>query len=112
VNDDEIADAWEAGRVFEGGVSHEQHVRIAWVLHRRHGREEAMVRLLKGTERACRVHGCPEKFDPALTARWANEIAERADRDGMAGSADEFIARHPELLRVDLVASPSRQRRR
>jgi hypothetical protein len=88
VTDDELTDAWESGSQFPGGVSHSQHLRIAWVLHRRHGPEEALRRLLTGTKRACEVHGCPEKFDAALTERWARAIAEAAERDGLGPTAE------------------------
>jgi hypothetical protein len=108
VTDDELADAWEAGAVFPGGVSHLEHLRIAWVLHRRHGPEEARRRLVSGTERACEAHGCPEKFDAALTERWVRAIAEAARRDGLGPTAASFIAAHPQLQRGDLFGSPDR----
>jgi hypothetical protein len=97
-----VTDAWESGRVFPGGVNHLQHLRIAWVFHRRHGPEEARRRLLSGTKRACDVHGSPEKFDAALTERWARAVAEAAERDGLDPTAERFIATHPELRRGDL----------
>lgn len=108
VTDDELTDAWEAGAVFPGGVSHLEHLRIAWVLHRRHGPEEARRRLVRGTKRACATHGCLEKFDAALTERWAQAIAEAARRDGLGPSADSFIAAHPHLQRGDLFGSADR----
>lgn len=106
VTDDELADAWQAGAIFPGGINHDEHVRIAWVLHRRHGPEEARARLLAGTERARRVHGCPQQFDAALTVRWARAIAEAAERDGLGASAAEFITAHPELARGDRFGRP------
>jgi hypothetical protein len=108
VTDEELTDAWEAGAIFPGGVGHLEHLRIAWVLHERHGPTEARRRLLSGTERACEAHGCPEKFDAALTERWARAIAEAARRDGLGSTAEQFIAAHPELQRGDLFGSPSR----
>ena len=108
VTDDELADAWEAGVVFPGGVSHLQHLRIAWVLHRRHGPDEARRRLLSGTKRACEVHRCPDKFDASLTDRWSRAIAEAGERDGLGPSADSFIAGHPGLRRGDLFSSSER----
>jgi hypothetical protein len=101
VSDDELTDAWEAGQVLPGGISHVEHVRIAWVLLQRHGSEEARARLLAGTERACRAHGVPEKFDAELTGRWADVIAGAAERDGLGASAGAFLAAHPELSRGD-----------
>ena len=101
VTDDELTDAWEAGTVFPGGVGHREHLHIAWVLHRRHGPGEARRRLLSGTKRACEAHGCPEKFDPAVTERWAGIVAAVAERDGLGPTAEHFVATHPELLRGD-----------
>ena len=108
MTDDELTDAWEAGKVFPGGVSHVEHLRIAWVLHSRHGPGEAQSRLLTGTKRACEVHGCPEKFDAALTKRWARAIGEAAERDGLGATADDFIATHVELRHGDLFGQPQR----
>ncbi len=105
MTDEELTDAWESGTVFPGGVSHLDHLRIAWVLHRRHGAEEARRQLLRGTKRACEVHGCPEKFDAALTERWVRTIVEAAKQDGLGRSAEHFIATHPGLRQGDLFRS-------
>jgi hypothetical protein len=107
--DEELADAWEAGVVFPGGVPHVEHLRVAWVLHRRHGAEQAKLRLLHGTERSCVAHGCPEKFDAELTERWADAVAASADRDGLGPSAAAFIAKHPELRQGGLYDRPHLQ---
>ncbi len=107
MTDDELTEAWEAGTVFATGVTHEQHVRIAWVLHRRYRPEEAQARLVAGTRRACIVHGCPEKFDAELTRRWSEAIASAAAGD-LSRDADAFLRGHPELLRGDLFAAGRR----
>ena len=105
MTDEDLTDAWEAGTVFSGGISHLEHLRIAWVLHRRHGAEEARRRLLRATKRACEAHGCPEKFDAALTERWARALAEAIDQDGLGPDAEDFIDTHPELRRGDRFGS-------
>ena len=102
VTDDELTDAWESGNELPGGVSHLQHLHIAWVLHRRYGHDEARRRLVSGTKRACEVHGCPEKFDAVITEQWARAVAEAAERDGLGPTAEHFIATHPQLRRSDL----------
>ena len=58
--------------------------------------------LVAGTRRACDVHGVPEKFDAAMTRRWARAIAELIERDGLGASATAFIAAHPELWYEDI----------
>jgi hypothetical protein len=109
VTDEELTDAWEAATVFPDGISHEQHLRIAWVLHRRYGPEEATARLMRGTKRACAAHSCPEKFDAALTERWAHAIADAIERDGAETTASRFLDAHPQLQRGDLLGVPDRQ---
>ena len=101
MTDDELTDAWEAGTVFATGITHEQHVRIALLLHRRYCAEEAEARLVAGTRRACIAHGCPEKFDAELTRRWSAAIASVAAIDPEQ-DAGALLSRHPELLRGDL----------
>jgi len=103
MTDEELTDAWESGVVFAGGITHEQHVRIARVLHLRHG-AKASIRLLVGTQRACATHGCPEKFDVELTRRWSQAVGSAVAVD--AGTdGDEFLAIHPLLRRSDLFRS-------
>jgi hypothetical protein len=106
VTDEELADLWEGGEIFDGGVSHEQHLRIAWVLHRRHGPIQAKERLVNGTRSACERHGCPEKFDAGMTARWSNAVADAIKADGTGTSATAFLRAHPYLLRGDLFGRP------
>ena len=110
MTDDELTDLWEAGTVFPGGISHLDHLRIAWVLHARHGPDAALIRLLEGTRRACELHGCPEKIDAALTERWAQVIASVIEQDGLCASAGEFIAAHPDLRTGNLLGTPRSSR--
>jgi hypothetical protein len=106
MTDDELTDAWEAGTVFSGGISHQQHLHIVWVLHRRYGPKQATARLLRGTKRACGIHGRPEKFGADLTERWSRAIAEAIARCGPEATADEFLAAHAELQRGHLLGHP------
>jgi hypothetical protein len=101
MNDEDLADAWLAGERFAGGITHDQHLRIAWVLLRRHGPAKAQQHLVDGTRHACAVDGAPEKFDEALTRRWTRAIVELAERDGLEESAAAFIASHAELGQGD-----------
>jgi hypothetical protein len=89
VTDDELADAWEAGAVFPGGLSHLEHLRIAWVLNRRHGPEEAGRRLVSGTER--------------LRGPWlSGEVRRRADGAMGPGDRRGGSARRPWPYRGEL----------
>jgi hypothetical protein len=104
VSDDGLADDWQAGWL-ERAIGHEEHVRIARVLVRRHGREEARVRLLRGTRRNCDARGVPERFDEALTRAWSERVADAVETADGATYAD-FIGLHPELRASDLLGRP------
>jgi hypothetical protein len=102
LSDDELADRWESQRLGGSGVTHVDHVRVGWVLHRRHGAAEAEERLVRGTRKGCEHYGVPEKFDENMTRRWARAISNAIADAPESESFQEFIARNPELQRGDL----------
>ena len=63
---------------------HEDRVRIARVLIRRHGAAEAAKRLAHRIKENCNAAGVPEQFDRDLTFRWTARIA-----DALCASDDE-----------------------
>jgi hypothetical protein len=87
-------------------VSHIDHVRVAWVLHRRHGAHKAEERLVEGTRKGCEHYGVPEKFDERMTRRWATAISTAVGDAPVSESFQQFIARNPELRRGDLFGKP------
>jgi RimJ/RimL family protein N-acetyltransferase len=109
LSEDELTDLWERQELGGSGVSHIDHVRVAWVLHRRHGPPEAEERLVRGTRKGCDHYGVPEKFDEGLTRRWAQGVSEAIAGAPESESFEEFIARNPELRRGDLFGKPNPQ---
>lgn len=105
LSDDELVDLWEAQALGGTGVSHLDHVRIAWVLVRRVGAAEAEERLVIGTMRGCNHYGVPERFDEALTRRWAKAIA-AATAVSDAEAFEDFVEAFPDLRRGDLYGPP------
>jgi hypothetical protein len=104
--EDDLADRWEHQQLGGSGVSHIDHVRVAWILHRRHGASEAEERLVEGTRRGCDHYGVPEKFDEDLTRRWARAVSTAAAVGSERETFDAFIARNPELRCGDLFGKP------
>ena len=105
MTDDELTDGWEA--VLGRAVTHEQHLRIAYTLIRRHGRDEARRRLLAGTLANCEAMDAAERFDTDLTVRWSDHVASCVEVGDGAGSFETFIERHPDLRRSDLLGLPA-----
>ena len=102
--DERLTDAWLACALGRG-ISHEEHLRIAVVLLRRHHRPEALQLLDDGTRRNCAALGVPERYDAALTRRWGQALADAAAATDPA-DADDLFRRRPELLRSDLLGAP------
>jgi hypothetical protein len=104
--DDELANRWESQALGGSGITHIDHVRVAWVLHRRHGAVEAEERLVRGTRKGCDHYGVREKFDEPLTRRWARAVSSAIADAPKSESFQDFIARNPELRRGDLYGKP------
>jgi hypothetical protein len=102
LSDEELADRWQSQELGGSGVSHVDHVRVGWVLHRRHGALEAEERLVEGTREGCEHYGVSDKFDEHLTRLWARAIAEAVGDAPQSETFEEFIARNPRLQRGDL----------
>jgi len=106
LSDDALTDRWEGQTLGGSGIEHLDHVRVAWVLHRRHGRRSAEERLVTGTRLSCEQYGVPEKFDEALTRRWARAVSDAAEEAPLDETFRELLARRPELRRGDLFGKP------
>jgi len=103
--DETLADEWEQCALGRS-ITHEEHVRIAFVLLRRHGRDEGIRRVDEGTRRNSAALGAEERYDAELTRRWSDALADAVEETG-AEDADELIRAHPELLRSDLFGPPA-----
>lgn len=106
LSDDQLANRWESQELGGTGVSHIDTVRVAWVLHRRHGALEAEERLVEGTRKGCDHYGVPEKFDERLTRLWAQAISNAVGDATESETFGEFIARNLQLRRGDLYGKP------
>jgi hypothetical protein len=104
MTDEALTAAWENG--LGRSITHEEHVRIARVLIREHGWDEAERRLVSGTRLNCELMDAADRFDEKLTRRWAKRIgADLSETD--ADAFEDFIAVHPALLRGDLLGLPA-----
>lgn len=104
LTDESLVAAWEACSL-RRAISHEEHVRIARVLVRRHGAAAAERRLVEGTRRNCEAMDAADRFDEDLTRRWSRRIAD-AVREADADGFDAFIVLHADLRRSDLLGPP------
>lgn len=98
MKDDELVAAFEGGWLEPAAFRHREHVRVAWVLLQRYGRDGAEERLAGGIRALAARAGRPEKYDGALTRAWVERIDQvRAARPDLTTFA-ALEAGRPDLL--------------
>jgi hypothetical protein len=95
---DELIAAFEGGTIAPGAFGHREHVRLAWLYLRRHGRPGAERRLLAGLRAFAAAAGKPEKFNAALTLAWVARLDTAAAALPPHHSFEDLLLHHPELL--------------
>src|ERR1041385_9416422 len=91
--DDLFLDGFFAGTLPD--CPHRDHVRLTWLLLRRHGQQAALPLVLEGLARFAAAKGNAARFDAGLTRAWVSRLAE-AMEDGPEGETfDAFVARNP-----------------
>lgn len=98
MTDDELVAAFEGGRLEPAAFRHRDHVRLAWLLLQRYGRDGAETRLREGIRSLAIRAGRPEKFDAALTRAWLERIDEIRAARPEATTFAALEAGRPDLL--------------
>ena len=98
MTDDDLIEGFETGTLPPAAFGHREHVQLAWVYLRRHGRAEAERRMLHGLRVFARRAGKPEKFDAPLTRAWVAAIADAAAAQTAPYSFEDLVRARPDLL--------------
>jgi hypothetical protein len=102
MTDDEFVTAFLSGSLPNSQFHHRDHLRLAWVLVRLTGEEQAMKRVTSGIRYFATQHGQAEKYHETMTRFWVlpvgHMVAERPD----ITTFDEFLVAFPMLLEKDL----------
>ena len=98
IDERELTDAFEAGRVPDGDFTHADHVRVAWELLRRYPMGRALDQVTQGICALAEQRGLPGLYYATITTFYVLAIAERMGEAGDAGEFEAFAAKNPELL--------------
>lgn len=86
---------------------HEDHLRIVYLLVGECGPDEALAQVSAGIRAMAAAAGLSEKFHVTRTIAWTRLVAAAVARDAALGApasdSADFLSRHPELLRRDLL---------
>ena len=97
--DSALRQSFESGSLPPAEFSHEKHVRLAYAYLVDSSVDEALMGIRTGLRNYLRVNGIdPAKYHETLTQAWILAVRHFMRRCGSASSADDFLARNPELL--------------
>jgi hypothetical protein len=98
MNDDEFLHAFFSLELPHTAFRHRDHLRLAWLVVRRHGAGAAGPIVAAAIRRYARAHEHADRYHDTLTAFWVRLVAHAITAgDGDAGF-DRFLAAHPLLL--------------
>jgi len=98
MTDQELIEAFEAGRVPTEGFHHTQHVRVAWHYLRAGPLPDALARFCAGLQRFAAAQGATGLYHETISVAFVLIINERLSRTGRDGAWETFAAAHPDLL--------------
>jgi hypothetical protein len=99
----ELLQRFEAGEIDPATFDHRAHIVTAFGLLQQAPYLEAVARYVKGIKQLTIAAGVPHKFNLTITIAFLSLIAERLE-DAPSESAEDFLARNPDLLARDLLA--------
>lgn len=102
MTDDAFIEAVEDGSLDADAFGHREHLRLAWLLVRRDGREAGSARACAAIRAFAAIHGAPDRYQQPLTRFWLIAVAHDAARPGSPDTFEAFLEIHPRLLRGDL----------
>ena len=92
-------EAFESGRVLPAEFDHRSHVRLAYVYLAGQDPDTATASMRTALQAFLQHHGiAPAKYHETLTCAWVLAVRHFMERAPGTASADELIARHPELM--------------
>lgn len=90
---------FEQGLIAPERFDHRAHVRLAYVSLCASDVDQAHARIRESLKRyLAHIGAPPDKYHETLTRAWILAVQHFMDRTGSCGSAEELIARNPELL--------------
>lgn len=90
-----------AGERPGGRFAHEDHLRLAWIVLRRHGFVRGEDRLAKLLRNLAAAQGASQRYHETLTRAWSRLVAAAIAELPVDADFAELLASHPGLARQD-----------
>ena len=98
MTDDEFLHAFFALTLPHAAFRHRDHLRLAWLVARRHGREAAAPIVGAAIRRYAEAHGHGSAYHETMTRFWVALVVHAAELHSDVDDFDRFLDAHPMLL--------------
>jgi hypothetical protein len=102
VTDDEFLHAFFSLDLPSSGFHHRDHLRLTWLVVRRHGAVAAPAGVAAGIRRFAEAHGHGDRYHETLTAFWVRVVAHAIGDRPEIDDFDMFLRAYPLLLDAQL----------
>ena len=102
MTDDEFVRAFLSGALPNEEFHHRDHLRLAWLLTRQLGAEEATRAISAGIRRFAAHHGHAAKYHETMTVFWARIVAHLVENRPDIADFGTFLTTFPHVLDKDL----------
>jgi len=102
MTDDDFVQAFLSGSLANAQFHHRDHLRLAWVLIRLTGEEQATTRITNGIRYFATMHGQAEKYHETMTRFWVRIVGHAVAARPNIATFEDFLTAFPMLLAKDL----------
>ncbi|HEY2014387.1 MAG TPA: hypothetical protein VGH38_12845 [Bryobacteraceae bacterium] len=104
LTDEEFIAELENCRLPNESFRHRDHLRLAWIYLRRHGKIGAPSRIAQSIRRYATHHGKPERYHETITQAWLVLMSDACAGAAEGSTFECVLAAFPPLLEKDLLA--------
>jgi len=102
LSDDEFLLAFFSSELANSDFHHRDHLRLAWLMVRRHGAEKAEAEVVVGIQKFASAHGHAGRYYDTMARFWVRLVAHVIAGSPWIQDFDAFLAAHPMLLDAGL----------
>jgi len=98
LSDDEFLRAFFSAELSNSDFHHRDHLRLTWLMVRRHGLPEAETAIARGIQHFAGVHGHAARYHDTMTRFWVRLVAHAIANRPQVEDFEAFLAAYPMLL--------------
>lgn len=102
LSDDDFLRAFFSAELANSSFHHRDHLRLAWLVVRRHGLGEAETKVAEGIQHFAAANGHAARYHDTMTRFWVRVVAHAVSDRPEIEDFDAFLSTYPMLLDASL----------